>query len=147
MPNQKKTKFQQLHQQIGNPQSIGRKKERRGKLSPDPVTPDTLFTMQEHTYPDQQGYTTVQESSHFLAGCGCYLSNPNQVKGVCPECTKKVGRSRRPPTLVCSKHSICLACRKAKLREMRGGGKLKKSFRFLFKLILWPFFDVEDENP
>ena len=116
---------------------------RTGRISPEPVTYDTLFqSLQETRWdPAQAGIETRTSSHHYILACGCRVSSPERILGVCPECANRLFRRR--PRFVCTQHRLCLACR----RRLRRGPRTAPGFlALLARALLWPPFDVSREE-
>lgn len=145
-PPQGPNTFQALRQAMGNA-AAGKTEQRIARLSKEPVRPEMELSTQQRTFVDPQTgeIKTVQEGRLYVLSCGCLVSGPQEIAGVCPGCASlsRWGRLKRPRYL-CANHSLCLRCRQRRLREARGGGLVRRLIKGLFKLILWPAFDVED---
>ncbi|NUM55767.1 MAG: hypothetical protein HUU46_19170 [Candidatus Hydrogenedentes bacterium] len=132
--------YQSLRQQIGNVLT-GRTRKKQARITRDPVSERTAFEFEERTYWDAQGAEVITEevSTHRLLACGCRISAPSQIRGICPACSQSLWvRFTRRQRFVCNDHYICLRCRTRKLRQAHGGG----FWRTLLAIVLWPLFDV-----
>lgn len=132
--------YQSLRQQIGNVLT-GRTRRKKARITREPVTDQTAFTLEERTYWDAQGneVITEEESTHRLLACSCRISSPSQIRGICPACSRSLWvRLTRQQRFVCHDHLICIYCRTRKVRQARGGG----FWRTALAIILWPLFDV-----
>lgn len=125
--------------------NTGRAQQKTARLSAKPVAFDSDFSIQQQTYVDPATgqMVTSEYSEHFLLACGCRTNSPLDVKGACPGCCKvsKDGQWLNV-NLICRKHTLCTRCRQARLKELQGGGLIRRCVRRLFTLLLWPFFDV-----
>jgi hypothetical protein len=125
----------------------GRTSRREGRLSPEPVSPDTTFSIEERTFQDPvTGHViTLQESTHWILACGCTVSSPQAIRGVCSGCASyRRNRYRGKIPLVCHKHTLCLRCRRKNLKRSHKGIISILFFTFC-KLLLWPFGDLYRE--
>ena len=146
MSNSNQSNFQNLQQMLAGAQG-GRKNKKRVHLYGKPVVPDSDFSIEQHTYVDPQSGEIVTEelSSAVILACGCCVNSPKDIH-VCPGCsTLSRGGKWRRPQLICRKHPLCIRCRQKRLRDLQGGGPLRRLLRGIFKIILWPFFDVYEE--
>ena len=143
--SQNPTPHQRLSQMAGNV-NAARTQRKVAMFSNTPLTPTSCMDTEERTFfdPTTGDVVTLQVGQYYLLACGCCCSNPKDIRGACPVCSKynKGGWSRRT-RLVCLRHRMCLRCRQKSLRRLRGGGTIRKTARVLFVLVLWPFFDVE----
>ena len=123
----------------------GRTSRKSAHLSGEPVTVNKSFSIEQRTYQDPQTGDVVTEEtgSHHLLACGCRVSSPSEIRGVCPGCSslKRTGAMKKP-RLICGHHQLCLRCRQKKIRDLQGGGILRKTVRFFLTILLWPLFDV-----
>lgn len=132
--------YQPLRNKVGSPLT-GRERRKSARISGDPVTDQTAFSYEERTHWDaQEGAVVTEEvSTHHLLSCGCRISAPSQVGGVCVACARSLWvRITRQQRFVCQDHVMCLRCRTRRLRQARGGG----FWRTLLAVVLWPLFDV-----
>jgi len=148
-PSRQQGTYQSIRQQTSSPAPV-RHQEHVAEFSAEPLMPEDRLTSSQWTVydPDTGATTTTTVKPHFLLACGCKASSPADVAGACVSCGR-LSRSFRwktnkPLPLVCRRHSMCLRCRRKRLRELHGGGPIKKTLRFLLKVILWPLFDVEE---
>lgn len=129
-----------LRPKVGSPLT-GRERRKSARISGDPVTDQTAFSYEEITHWDaQEGAVITEEvSTHHLLSCGCRISAPSQVGGVCVACARSLWvRITRQQRFVCRDHVTCLRCRTRRLHQARGGG----FWRTLLAVVLWPLFDV-----
>ncbi len=118
-----------------------RSKIRKGHVSKDRVSHDTSFFFVESTAWDEQGNSIVscEEAVHHVLACGCRVSSPSQIGGVCSRCAPGLlTRWIRRPRYVCSKCGVCIRCRKKLERCNESPGCLG----VLLALLLYPFADV-----
>lgn len=126
----------------------GRTNRREGRISDEPVSPDTTFAIEERTFQDPVTgeVITEQESRHFLLACGCTVASPQQIRGVCSGCASyRRSRYRGRIPLVCHKHPLCLKCRRKNLAKNRKPGLVGSLLFALARLALWPFGDLYRE--
>ena len=64
-----------IRQAISNV-TAGRARKRTARISPEPVTTNTQFAVEEHaSWNDQtQEFQTVEDCTHYLLGCGCCVA-------------------------------------------------------------------------
>ena len=139
--------WQNIRQQLANPKSAMRRQEHVAEFSGDPLTLDSRLSATQYTYhdPDTGEVATVTIKGHTFLSCGCRVCSPTEVGGLCSNCARRTRKGHwRKPQLVCLNHSLCISCRQKRLRELHGGGPIRKTLRFLLKVILWPLFDVEE---
>ena len=123
----------------------GRTSRRQSHISGDPVSPGMTFSIEERTFQDPLTgeVITLQETQHYLLACGCTVSSPQQIRGVCSGCaTYRFSRYRGSIPLVCQKHPLCLRCRRKSLAKNRGHGIISSIIFSFAKLVLWPFGDL-----
>ena len=145
-PPQQQGTWQSTRQQLANPTPM-RRQEHVAEFSGDPVTLDSRLSATQYTFqdPDTGEVVSITIKGHAFLACGCRICSPNEVGGLCSGCSKLTRRNRwRRPAIVCKRHALCHTCRSRRLRELRGGGPIKRTLRFLLKVILWPLFDVEE---
>ncbi len=125
-----------------------RKQEQVAEFSAEPLHREDRMVSAKYTFidPDTQEIVSVVVKPHILLACGCRVDNPNNIQGICPSCShlsrKLKWRKKTALPLICRRHSMCLRCRRKRLRELNGGGPLIKCGRLLLKVLLWPFFDA-----
>ena len=127
--------YEMLRRLLGKA-GIGRTVQKRGHIARQPASYDTEFRVVEQTVWDPQGQHSLTDQvcdGHILA-CGCVATATTQVRGICPECahTWRVWLSRKP-RLICRNHSMCLRCRRKRLRRQR----LLAAGRWTSKKFMW----------
>ena len=135
---------QNLRQRLAGA-SAGRRNRKRGRISPEVVTHDTEFLHEERTYLDPAvwDFITEQMGDHFILACGCRVTSPSAIRGVCVECAHRMRqRVTGRPRFVCKRHRVCNVCRRRRMRRYR----LKQLGKGVFKAALWPVADVDYEE-
>ena len=143
MSQQGPNTYESIRRVLGNVAGA-RTRKTTAKISPEPLSTDSVFSSEEKTFWKDSGeLETHQETTHRLLDCGCQASGPSDVRGLCPACACSFwARFRRRQRFVCRHHSMCLRCRAKRLRKIRRRGL----FRRLAALILWPLFDVTNDE-
>jgi hypothetical protein len=147
-PPQQQSAYQQQRNQLSAPTPM-RRQEQVAEFSGDPLTLDSRLSAIQYTFqdPGTGEVVTVTIKGHTFLACSCRISSPTEIGGLCSNCSRRTRKGHwKKPQLVCRKHSLCISCRQKKLRELHGGGPLKKTLRCLLKIVLWPLFDVEESE-
>lgn len=142
--SQQQDPYQQLRQQLGSTMP-GRTWKKTARVSPAQVDENTDLEMVQETFldPTTLRYITREQSQHYLLACGCRVSTPAHIRGVCPACARSLrvrlsGRMR----LICDQHVMCLRCWTKRHRKLYGGGL----WRTVLAVVLWPLFDTDYEG-
>jgi len=146
-PQQLVNAHQSLHQTLGQP--TGRVNEKKAALSSQPVHLDSDFSARQRTFFDTSTgeFVTIQEGTHFFLACGCRITSPQEIAGVCYSCSRLARKGHWKHTrLVCRHHTLCIRCGQKQIRAEQGGGPIKKLLLFLLTIILWPLFDRIDND-
>jgi hypothetical protein len=118
-----------------------RTKVRKGSLAREKVTHETPFQYAESTAWDEtnNAITTTEEAVHWMLDCGCRISAPSQVGGICKHCAPGMLTQRfRRVRYVCGKCGVCVRCR----RKQERSGTRPGCAGVLLAVLLWPVADV-----
>ncbi|HQE84138.1 MAG TPA: hypothetical protein PLM14_14145 [Candidatus Hydrogenedentes bacterium] len=137
------TPYGSIRQAISNV-AAGRARKRTARISPEPVTTNTQFAIEEHaSWNDQtQEFQTVEDCTHYLLACSCCVTSPNHIRGICPVCAHSIWARFRKPRFICKNHTMCLRCRARKLRIQQG----RTYPRRVLAALLWPMCDVTNND-
>ena len=128
-----------------NSTNTGRTQRKQATIAPKAPETNTLFEVSESTYwdPSSNSFVTQQDATHYLLDCNCRISAPTEVRGLCSGCSLGfLARVRRRRRLVCQRHTLCVRCRRKRLRVNEG----YSGIRLWLVLLMWPLFDVEIED-
>ncbi|MBN4046787.1 hypothetical protein JYT90_00550 [bacterium AH-315-P07] len=128
--------------QLLNSANTGRTQRKQASIAPQQPETHTQFELSESTFwdPATNSFITQHAATHYLLSCNCRISSPNEIRGLCSGCSQGIlARIRRRRRLVCQRHTLCVKCRRKRLRQREGLSGIWIWIAFL----LWPLFDLE----